>query len=271
MSIHLTNKLSINQTLINWYLENITLEVDEDMRNIFINLKNGVEGWKKGTQLRNPQFVPKNSMEKIKENLSLYLNQITNANYSTIQKKIMNDIDNSLDAQNLFIDLVLTNCLCQPNNLLVIVQLLLDLKYIEPIIEKEEKCLFEGELMRETDTENYDQLCIDNKANLIYKSGFIFLGMIYNKSNNIPTTKLLKYFEFLETHILNPNYNKELSEKYIDIYVELIRLVESKFKLENREMYNVIFKKLEEWKSLRQKFTNRARFSILDYIESVVL
>ena len=65
-------------------------------------------------------------LDKIKENLSLYLNQITMSNFATIHKKIVSDIDNNEEARMLFIELILTHSLSQPNQLPIIVDLLLN-------------------------------------------------------------------------------------------------------------------------------------------------
>ena len=260
--------ISLTKNIINWFLENITLEVDEEQRNNYLTLKKNVEGWKKGTQVRNPKQNVRNTIDIIKENLSLYLNQISNSNYDIIKKKIINEIDNSLEAQDLFIELILNNCLSQVNNLPLIVELLLDLKYIPQLVLNLEKQLYDGKL-RETDPNNYDQLCIDNKNNLVHKNGFLFLGMIFNKSNEITISKQLNYFDLLEANIIDETHSKDLSEKYIDIYVEFIRLVGAQLKKTSNDIYNDILNKLIKWKDMRQRFTNRARFSILDYLDEI--
>lgn len=260
--------IPLSKNIINWYLENVSLSVSDDERNTFLNLKNNVEGWKKGTQIRNTKYVPKNTIEIIRENLSLYLNQISASNYNIIEKKIVNEIDNSLEAQNLLIELILSNCLSQTNNLQIIVQLLGNLKYIPQLLNSLNTFIEEGNL-KTTDPNNYDQLCVDNRYNLKYKNSYILLGIIFNKSCEITINKIIDYFIYLEKRILDQNTNKELSEKYLDIYVDFLRLIGSQLKKSSPEKYDDIIAKLNQWKDMKPRFTNRARFSILDYLDEI--
>ena len=182
-------------------------------------------------------------MEKLKENLSLYLNQLSQSNLATIQSKIAKEIEYSSDSQNMLIDLILTNGLSQSNNLPVLLQLLYNLKLISQLAGIQEKKLFENTL-KETDASNYDQMCDFNRFNLIYKNGYIFLGLIYNKCGEISLQRLIKLFHLLESNIVDENKSKELTEKYIDIYVEFIRLVGAQLKKTSNDIYNDILNKL---------------------------
>ena len=97
---------SIN--ILNWFFENNTNQVDENTRDQYILLKNNIEGWKKGANLRTTtNQSDKLETDKIKENLSLYLNQLSSTNYITLEKKIIKEIDNSNDSQNILLDLII--------------------------------------------------------------------------------------------------------------------------------------------------------------------
>ena len=90
MTVFLENVVP-NINVLNWFLENNTCLVDEKIRDEYILLKNNIEGWKKGSNLRTTIKTSSEKLEtdKIRENLSLYLNQLSATNYITLEKKII--------------------------------------------------------------------------------------------------------------------------------------------------------------------------------------
>ena len=68
----------MNINILNWFLENNTCVVDDTTRDHYLMLKNNIEGWKKGTNIRlGTKSNAKQESQKIRENLSLYLNQLS--------------------------------------------------------------------------------------------------------------------------------------------------------------------------------------------------
>ena len=255
----------ITPNIIHWFYENYTKELDDDLKNRFLELKNQVEGWKKGTHLKSSRQQPVQENQKIRENLSLYLNQLSQNNYETIKRKIHNEIDGSKEAIGIFHELVLINGLTQENNLPVLERLLFEFKYTGSIMNLLDEKQSEIKI-KKIDASNYNQLCIDNKYNLIYKNSYLFIALIY-VMRNIPKN-IDKYVQNLVSSIENED-DKELGETYIEIFINFFQKIYKKFLREHPDQYKNILNKLESWKNDKSKFTNRARFQILDFFDLI--
>ena len=256
---------SIN--ILNWFFENNTNQVDENTRDQYILLKNNIEGWKKGANLRTTtNQSDKLETDKIKENLSLYLNQLSSTNYITLEKKIIKEIDNSNDAQNILLDLIINIGIQQENNLELLITLVSNLKLIKEVIEKLEIKINTLDIVK-IDQSNYNQLCIDTRNNLIFKNGVVFLALIFSRSNELNIEIIRNKFVYLENKFKNDD--KEIVEKYMEIYIELLKRVHIKFKQLDKTFYDSIIFKLNFWKNEKQQFTSRTRFAILDFFDSI--
>jgi len=263
MTINLENvSLSIN--ILNWFLENNTCVVDDATRDHYLMLKNNIEGWKKGTNIRlGIKSSQKQESEKIKENLSLYLNQLSNTNFDTLQKKIKNEVENSVEANTILLDLILNIGLQQENNLDLLITLLSNLNQISNIIEKLIQKLDEIHIIK-IDLSNYNQLCIDTRNNLIFKNGFIFLGLIFNRTNLLDINIIKNKLIFLENELQNDD--KEIVEKTIEVYIEFVKCVSKKLE---PVYYSNIIQKCNTWKNDKVRFSNKARFAILDFMDTL--
>ena len=257
---------SIN--VLNWFLENNTCQVDEQIRDEYILLKNSIEGWKKGSNLRTTIKISSEKLEtdKIKENLSLYLNQLSATNYITLEKKIVKEIYNSNEAMNILLDLILNIGMQQENNLELLITLVSNLKLLPGTIDKLESKLNELHLVK-VDQSNYNQLCIDTRNNLIFKNGVIFLALIFSRSSELNIEIIRNKFLFLEGKLQNED--KEIVEKYMEVYIELLKRVRIKLKQLDKMFYDTIINKLNSWKNDKIQFTSRTRFAILDLFDSI--
>jgi hypothetical protein len=267
MTIFLENVVpSIN--VLNWFLENNTCQVDEKIRDEYILLKNSIEGWKKGSNLRTTIKISSEKLEtdKIRENLSLYLNQLSATNYITLEKKIIKEIDNSNEAMNILLDLILNIGMQQENNLELLITLVSNLKLLPGTIDKLELKLNELHLVK-IDQSNYNQLCIDTRNNLIFKNGVIFLALIFSRSTVLNIEIILNKFLFLEGKFQNDD--KEIVEKYMEVYIELLKRVHIKLKQMDKAFYDTIINKLNSWKNDKIQFTSRTRFAILDLFDNL--
>jgi hypothetical protein len=267
MTIFLENVVpSIN--VLNWFLENNTCQVDEKIRDEYILLKNNIEGWKKGSNLRTTVKISSEKLEtdKIRENLSLYLNQLSTTNYITLEKKIIKEIDNSTEAMNILLDLILNIGMQQENNLELLITLVSNLKLLPGTIDKLELKLNELHIVK-IDQSNYNQLCIDTRNNLILKNGVIFLALIFSRSNELNIQIVRNKFVFLEGKLQNDD--KEIVEKYMEVYIELLKRVYIKLKQLDKTFYDTIINKLNSWKNDKIQFTSRSRFAILDLFDSL--
>ena len=89
---HIDN-IPVSYNILQWFFENNSDTVSETYKQEFLELKNTIEGWKKGTHVRQNKFSnSKSEIEKVKENLSLYLNQLSNSNYNIIENNISKEI-----------------------------------------------------------------------------------------------------------------------------------------------------------------------------------
>ena len=268
MSVFLLDKLSPSYDMLLWYLENYNGQVSDTIKDQFIELKNSIEGWKKGTHVRSTKVINVSELERIRENLSLYINQLSVGNYSIIEGKIINELDNSLESQNLLIDLIILNGLPQENNLTLLSSMVIHLKLTSILVQKLENKLKLCDI-KKTDSSNYDQMCIDIKHNTVCKNIFILFSMLYN--NNVPeidTDKIQVFVDILKDRITEST-DKEIVEKYVEIFVDFIKRIDTKLQMSSKVIYKNIHAQLTLWKQSKEQISNRGRFAILDYLDSV--
>ena len=87
-------------------------------------------------------------------------------------------------------------------------------------------------------------------------------------NSSISTVQLENYIKVLNKKIFTSD-DKELAEKYLEVYIEFIKKVEKKLKENNETLHQLLIEELNVWKMDKIHFTNRARFAILDFIESI--
>lgn len=268
MSNYLLDKLSPSYDILLWYLENYTCQVNDEIQDQFIELKNSIEGWKKGTHVRSTKVINVSELERIRENLSLYINQLSIGNYSIIEGKIINELDNSIESQNLLIDLIILNGLPQENNLTLLCSMIINLKLTPILIQKLENKLKLCEI-KKTDSSNYDQMCIDIKHNTVCKNIFILFSMLYNNDvSEIDTNKIRIFVDILKDRIAEST-DKEIVEKYVEIFVDFIKRIDTKLQTCSKVIYKDIHTQLTMWKQSKDQISNRGRFAILDYLDSI--
>jgi hypothetical protein len=263
MTIYLDN-VQLSISILNWFLENNTCVVDDATRENYLMLKNNIEGWKKGTNIRTgvkPSL--KQESEKIRENLSLYLNQLSATNFNTLEKKIRNEIENSVEATTILLELILNIGLQQENNLELLITLLSNLNEMNTMIEKLINKLGELHIVK-IDQSNYNQLCLDTRNNLLFKNGFIFLALIFTRTSILDITVIKNKLIFLENELEEDD--KEIIEKTMEVYIEFVKRISKKL---DAEYYNNIIQKFNGWKNDKNRFSNKARFAILDFIDTL--
>ena len=256
--------VSLNINILNWFLENNTCVVDDTTRDHYLMLKNNIEGWKKGTNIRlGTKSNAKQESQKIRENLSLYLNQLSSTNFNTLEKKIKNEIDNSLEANNILLELILNIGLQQENNLELLILMVSNLNEISNMLEKLIIKLDELHI-KKIDQSNYNQLCLDTRNNMIYKNGYIFLGLIFLRTTLLDSSVIKNKLILLENELQNED--KEIVEKTIEVYIEFVKCISKKLE---PEYYSNIIQKFNGWKNDKNRFSNKARFAILDFIDTL--
>lgn len=266
MTVVYLENANLNITLLNWFLENNTHQVDEETRNKYLSLKNNIEGWKKGTNLRQlNNSNHKLESDKIKENLSLFLNQLSKSNFNLIEKKIKLEIENSSEAENILLDLILNIGLQQENNLELLITLVANQNLMSGIIHNLIHKLDSIHLVK-IDQSNYNQICIDTRNNLIFKNSFILLSIIFNRCNLLTVETLKDKMSFLETKINTDE--KENVEKYMEILIDIMKRISEKLKKNHGLFYDEIIAKLIAYKNDKIMFTNRTRFAIMDYFDN---
>ena len=268
MSVFLLDKLNPSYNILLWYLENYTGQVSDTIKDQFIELKNSIEGWKKGTHVRSTKVINVSELERIRENLSLYINQLSVGNYSIIEGKIINELDNNAESQNLLIDLIISNGLPQENNLTLLCSMVIQLKLTSILVQKLENKLKLCDI-KKTDSSNYDQMCIDIKHNTVCKNIFILFSMLYNNHVlEIDTDKIQVFVDILKDRITEST-DKEIIEKYVEIFVDFIKRIDTKLQTCSKVIYKDIHAQLTVWKQSKEQISNRGRFAILDYLDSI--
>ena len=148
----------------------------------------------------------------------------------------------------------------------MLITLVSNLKLLPGTIDKLESKLNELHLVK-VDQSNYNQLCIDTRNNLIFKNGVIFLALIFSRSSELNIEIICNKFLFLEGKLQNED--KEIVEKYMEVYIELLKRVRIKLKQLDKMFYDTIINKLNSWKNDKIQFTSRTRFAILDLFDSI--
>jgi len=113
---------------------------------------------------------------------------------------------------------------------------------------------------------NYDNLCIANKNNVVFKNTLLFLAKHGILLWGDIEARIQSHLDVIKTSdegavaIL-----KEQMEGYVDCYVELLK--EYYATIPREELYR-IHRMLCSWKSDKGLFTNRARFTIYDLYDT---
>lgn len=259
-----TNILTSSE-IVDWYVENVSDTVDTNTKKTFIELKNSVEGWKKGTLVRGVVSKPVDIKAQIRENMSLFINQLSVQNYKPTLSKIKKEMEGSTIARDIFTEIVVQTGMLQENNLELIVGLLEDLGMIQSVIKHLQITLSKMSFIQ-IDESSYEQLCVDTKNNTLFKNGYLFLSYIFNKTDEISINGILSYLNFIQNSL---GENKELNEKYIQLYVMIVSTVDKKLTQNSPEFMRDILKLLETWKNDKAKYSNKARFTILDYLDTL--
>jgi hypothetical protein len=227
--------------------------LDQSYLDKFYSLKSNVEGWKKGNLLKVTGQKQKTTSEVTKENLTLYINQITHSNYNITKNKIQNEIDNEMSINSL-IDLILNDAIRQSNNLCILADLIIDLDLYEKLVLNLESKL---DIIITTTKHNseYDKFCSDNTNNLIFKNRFVLLGYFYKHGllNNID-----KYLDILKNMI--NNLDKSKNEIYVLTLVELLK------SLDNKTQFIEYYNYLEEL-STTKLITTKSIITILNLLD----
>lgn len=260
--------MPVTHNIIDWYLLNNTKMVDANAKQLFKNLKNSVDGWKKGTNIRETTTNEnKEEKTKIKENLSLFLNQLSQNNFDTVKNKIKKEVNTDNVSKNILLELIINKNLVHSNNLELLSKLVIDLNLIIPFVISIELKIDESKIAT-CDPNDYDQLCKDNINNLIYKNCYVIFGILYKTTHGISFDKVQKRINELCDKIDHEN-DKKINEKYLDILINLIMLVDSKIKKISKPYYEKIHKILDNWNQSKGILNNKGRFAILAYFESV--
>jgi hypothetical protein len=225
--------------------------LDQDQLDIFYNLKSNVEGWKKGNLLKVSGQKHKTTTEMTTENLRLYVNQLTNSNYNTIREKIVTELDNDT-SRSILINLVLDDAIKQTNNLQLLSKLVCDLNMYESLLSTISEKLDKN--INVSVRNDYDQFCIDNMNNLIFKNRFVLLSFFY-KSHDLDMNK---YLDILVKGI--DTLDKIQNEIYVLTLVELLKAINEPEKFAN---YYTYIKNLTESKLI----TTKSVVTILNLID----
>ena len=271
---HRLNASVLNIHTLHWFLENVTRQVPEPQRESFIELKNSIEGWKKGTMVRACKPYRKSEEDKIRENLSLYLNQLSAANYSTIFVKIKNELDEewapmspmSSSPRDILFDIMFSNTIIQPNAITLLSRLIVDLQIGEPTLKSLHEKFSKMSIMY-VERSNYDNLCVANKNNIIFKNTALFMAKHGVLLCDDIEERIKTHLHTIQTATEEADTTmlKEQVEGYVDCYVELLK--EYYASIPRSELCR-IHSMLCSWKSDKVLFTNRARFTIYDLYDT---
>jgi hypothetical protein len=240
--------------------------VSQDYLDNFFALKGSVEGWKKGTLLRVSNQKIRTSREKIKENLQLYANQLANNNYNIIFQKIKVEIENTDEGTTILQDIILKDTIRQENNLELLAKLTIDLNIIEQIKIELIHLLDKYTVNTEDTTDNYDQFCIDNNSNLIFKNRYLLLCVYFNmnKLDNIAfyLNNLVKCFE--------NEQDKSVSERYILTYISCLKKINTQLKIKQPTIHKNYICELNRYLENPKSMSSKSCIAIMNILDEFV-
>lgn len=264
-NILLKNK-NIDYNLLNQLKFLFTNIVSQEYLDEFFILKGSVEGWKKGTLLRVSNQKIKTSSEKIKENLQLYTNQLANNNYNIIFQKIKVEIENTIEGTKILQDIILKDSIRQENNLELLAKLTIDLNLFENIKTELIQLLDNYSVSTEDTTDNYDQFCIVNNFNLIFKNRYLLLCTYFNLDVLMDITNyidnLVKCFEN-ET-------DKIVSERYILTYISCLKKINIHLKEKFPEIHKNYITQLNKYLENTKLFSSKSCIAIMNILDEFV-
>jgi hypothetical protein len=243
-----------------------TNNVSQEYLDKFFALKASVEGWKKGTLLRVSNQKIRTSSEKVRENIQLYTNQLANNNYNIIFQKIKVEIENTNEGIFILQDIILKDTIRQENNLELLAKLTIDLNILEQIKTHLIDLLDKYSVNTEDTTNNYDQFCIDNNANLIFKNRYLILCVYFNldKLDNIVLylNNLVKCFE-------NEN-DKSISERYILTYISCLKKINIHLKQKLPDVHKNYINELNRYLEKPKLMSSKSCIAIMNILDEFV-
>jgi len=240
--------------------------VSQEYLDSFFALKGSVEGWKKGTLLRVSNQKVRTSSEKIRENLQLYTNQLANNNYNIIFQKIKVEIENTEEGNQILQDIILKDAIRQDNNLDILAKLTIDLNILEQFKTSLINLLDKYEVNTVDTTNNYDQFCLDNISNLIFKNRYLLLCVYFNldKIDDIEKylSKLVQCFEN-ET-------DKSVSERYILTYIYCLKKINIHLKQKLPVLHQTYINELNRYLENPKSMSSKSCISIMNILDEFV-
>ena len=233
--------------------------VSQDYLDDFFALKGSVEGWKKGTLLRVSNQKIRTSREKIRENLQLYTNQLANNNYNVIFESVQIQ-------ENVLQDIILKDTIRQENNLELLAKLTIDLNIFDKLKIELINLLDKYTVNTEDTTDNYDQFCIDNNSNLIFKNRYLLLCVYFNlnRLDNIVfyLNNLVKCFE--------NQTDKSISERYILTYINCLKKINTHLKQKLPEVHKKYIEELNSYLDNPKLFSSKSCIAIMNILDEFV-
>jgi hypothetical protein len=240
--------------------------VSQEYLDSFFLLKGSVEGWKKGTLLRVSNQKIRTSSEKVRENLQLYTNQLANNNYNIIFQKIKVEVENTDEGTSILQDIILKDTIRQENNLELLAKLTIDLNIIEQIKIELIQLLDKFSVNTEDTTNNYDQFCIDNNSNLIFKNRYLLLCVYFNlnKLDNIVfyLNNLVKCFE--------NEPDKSISERYILTYINCLKKINIHLKQKLPDVHKKYIDELNRYLEKPKLISSKSCIAIMNILDEFI-
>jgi len=243
-----------------------TNNVSQEYLDDFFILKGSVEGWKKGTLLRVSNQKIKTNTEKIRENLQLYTNQLAINNYNIIFQKIKVEIENTAEGTTILQDIILKDSIRQENNLELLAKLIIELNLLENIILLLIELLNNYTVNTEDTTDNYDQFCIDNNSNLIFKNRYLLLCTFFNldKLDNITF-----YLNNLVKGFINET-DKLISERYILTYINCLKKINVHLKNKYPDIHQNYIIELNKYLENPRLISSKSCITIMNILDEFV-
>ena len=174
----------------------------------------------------------------------------------------------SSSPRDILFDIMFSNTIIQPNAITLLSRLITDLQIGEPTMKS--LCYkFSKMSILYVERSNYDNLCVANKNNIIFKNTVLFMAkhgvLLCSDIEERIKTHLRAIQTTTATEEADTTMLKEQVEGYVDCYVELLK--EYYGSIPRDELFR-IHGMLCSWKSDKVLFTNRARFTIYDLYDT---
>jgi hypothetical protein len=191
---------------------------------------------------------------------------LANNNYNVIFEKIKLEVEHTDEGLDILKDIMLNVAIRQENNLELLAKISIDLNILNNVLNDLISLLNTIERKTAENGNEYDQFCLDNISNLIFKNRYLFLCVFYNLGK---MDSIVLYLDKLVEVFMNEQ-DKKVSELYVLAYVDCLNKINKTLKERDPIQHKNKIDQLNDLLSLPKKFTSKSSIAIMNLLDTFV-